>query len=50
MADKIIVRQALTLEGVVYPPGWEIPLAVWLRLPKRQRNRLLDLGMVRREE
>jgi hypothetical protein len=28
MAEKILVREALTLEGIVYPPGWEIPLDV----------------------
>ena len=48
-ADKIIVREALTLEGIVYPPGWEIPPEVWRRLPKRERNTLLNLGKVERE-
>jgi hypothetical protein len=46
--DRIVVRDALTLDGIVYGPGQEIPPAVWLRLPKRERNRLLNLGNVER--
>ena len=46
MADKIIVREAVTLEGIVYPPGWEIPLEVWLRVPVKERNMLLNTGKV----
>jgi hypothetical protein len=42
MAEKILVREALTLEEIVYPPGWEIPLEVWLRVPVRERNILLN--------
>jgi hypothetical protein len=40
MPEKIIVREALTLEGIVYTPGWDIPPEVWLRLPERERNAL----------
>ncbi len=46
MAEKIIVREALALEGIVYPPGWEIPLDVWMRVPKRERNILMNTGKV----
>jgi hypothetical protein len=34
---------------MIYGPGMEIPTEVWLRLPKRERNRLLNLGKVERE-
>ena len=50
MAEKIIVREALTLEGIVYGPGWEIPFEVWLRLPIRKRNMLLNIGRVEEQE
>ena len=46
MAEKIIVREAVTLEGIVYPPGWKIPLDVWLRVPVRERNILLNTARV----
>ncbi len=46
MAEKIVVREALTLEGIVYGPGWENPFEVWLRVPKRERNMLLNHGKV----
>ena len=46
MAKKIIVREALALEEIVCPPGWEIPLAVWLRLPVRDHNTLLNTAKV----
>lgn len=46
MAEKTVVREALTLEGIIYGPGWESPLAVWLRLPVRERNKLLNTGKV----
>ena len=49
MADRIVVREALTLEGIVYGPGWEIPPEVWRRLPEREQNTLLNLGKVQRE-
>ena len=42
MAEKIVVREALTLEGIVYVPGWEIPFEVWMRLPVKERNMLLN--------
>jgi len=47
---EIVVRQALTLEGIVYGPGSVIPLEVWQRVPKREQNRLLNLGKVQRVE
>ena len=50
MAEKIIVCEAVTLEGIVYPPGWEIPLEVSLRVPKRQRNILLNTARVERRD
>ena len=49
MADRIVVREAVTLEGIVYGPGMEIPPEVWLRLPERERNTLLNLGKVERQ-
>jgi hypothetical protein len=48
MAEKIIVREALAVEQIVYPPGWKIPLAVWLRVPVRERNTLLNTARVER--
>ena len=48
MAEKILVREAFTLEGIVYGPAWEIPLAVWLRVPVRERNTLLNTAKVER--
>ena len=50
MAEKIIVREALTLEGIVYGPGMEIPFEVWLRVPVRERNRLLNTARVEERE
>jgi hypothetical protein len=32
----IVVREALTLHGIVYGPGMEIPAEAWLRLPRRR--------------
>ncbi len=49
MPEKIIVREAFALEGIIYGPGWEIPPEVWLRLLERERNTLLNVGMVERE-
>jgi len=46
--DPIAVRDALTLNGIIYGPGMEIPPEVWLRLPERERNALLNLGKVER--
>lgn len=46
MAENILVRETLTLEGIVYPPGGEIPSEVWLRLPVRERNTLLNTAKV----
>ncbi len=46
MAEKILVREALSLEGIVYPSGWEIPLTLWLRLPVRERNIILNTAKV----
>ena len=43
---EIVVREALTLENIVYGPGSVIPLEVWLRLPERERNKLLNFGKV----
>jgi len=43
---EIVVRQALTLEGIVYGPGSAIPPEVWQRVPEREQNRLLNLGKV----
>ena len=43
---EIVVRGALTLEGIVYPPGWEVPFEVWLRVPKKERNMLLNRAKV----
>jgi hypothetical protein len=40
------LRDFGTGEGIVYPPGWEIPLAVWLWLPVRERNTLLNTAKV----
>ena len=47
---EIVVRQALTLEGIAYGPGSAIPLEVWLRPPERERNKFLNLGKVKRVE
>ena len=46
MAAKIIVREAVSLEGIVFPPGWEIPFEVWLRVPVRERNTFLNTAKV----
>ena len=46
MAEKILVREALTLEGIVYGPAMEIPMEVGLRAPVRQRNMLLNTAKV----
>ncbi len=46
MPERILVREALTLEGIVYGPTMEIPLAVWLRLPVKERNWLENTGKV----
>ena len=50
MAEKVVVLEALTLEGIVYGPAMEIPQEVWLRVPEREQNRLLNLGKVQRVE
>ncbi len=42
--DRIVVREALTLDGIIYGPGDEIPPEVWLRLPELERNTLIELG------
>ncbi len=47
---EIVVRQALTLEGIVYGPGSVIPPEVWQRVSERERNRLLNFGKVQRIE
>jgi hypothetical protein len=47
--DRIVVRETLTLEGMIDGPGTEIPPDVWLRLPKRERNTLLNLAKVERD-
>ena len=47
---EIIVLQALTLENIVYGPGMAIPQEVWLRVPKREQNKLLNLGKAQRVE
>ena len=49
MTERIMVREALTLEGIVYGPGKELPPEVRLRVPERERNTLLNLGKVERE-
>jgi hypothetical protein len=49
MPERLILRQAVTLEGIVYGPGWEVPPEVWRRLPQRERNKLENLGKVKRE-
>ena len=46
MAARILVREALTLEGIVYGPAMEIPLEVWLRLAVKERNTLLKTAKV----
>ena len=46
MAEEYNVREALTLEGIVYGPAMEIPLEVWLRLPQKERNTLLNTAKV----
>jgi hypothetical protein len=38
MALRIVVRQAFTLERLVYVPNMEVPPEAWLRLPQRERN------------
>jgi hypothetical protein len=48
--DRIVVREALTLDGIIYGLGMEIPPVVWLRLPERERNTLLNTGKVKRNE
>jgi hypothetical protein len=46
----LIVLKALTFDGIVYGPGAEIPPHVCVRLPVRERNTLLNLGKVERDE
>lgn len=46
MAEKIIVREALTLEGIVYGPGWEVRFEVSLLVPVRERDTLLNAAKV----
>jgi hypothetical protein len=46
MALRIVVREAFTLERLVYAPGMEVPPEEWLRLPRRERNRLLNTAKV----
>jgi hypothetical protein len=38
------------LEGIVCAPDWVIPPEVWLRVPERERNRLLNSGRVERDD
>jgi hypothetical protein len=45
----IVVREALTLDGIIYGPGDEIPPEVWVRLPKPERNTLLNNAKVGRD-
>jgi hypothetical protein len=46
----IVVREALTLDGIVCRPGMEIPPEVWLRLAKREQNVLFNTAKVERDE
>ena len=50
MAEKIVVLEALTLEGIVYEPAMEVPNDVWLRLPARDGNKLLHTAKVERRD
>jgi hypothetical protein len=47
---EIVVRQALTLEGIVYGPAMEVPHEVWLRVPERERNKLLNTAKVEQRD
>jgi hypothetical protein len=49
-ALRIVVREAFTLEQLVYVPSMEVPPEEWLRLPQRERNRLLNTAKVERLE
>ena len=41
---EIVVRQALTLEGIVYGPDSAIPPEVWQRVPERGAEQASQLG------
>ena len=49
MAVRILGREALTLEGIVYGPSMEVPPEVWLRLPVSERNTLLNTATVQQQ-
>ena len=48
--QRIVVREALTLEGIVYGPDMEIPPEVWRRVPTREQNKLLNTAKVERHD
>lgn len=45
-AARTVVREAITLEGLVHGPSIEVSAEEWLRLPERDRNRLLNTAKV----
>jgi len=50
MRPREVVTAAVTSGGFRSAlEGWQIQLELWLRLPKRERNRLENLGKVERE-